>query len=59
MRCVALENGHDNVAYRSAGEEFDVPNEKIGKDGNPVDGSTWYVAKKKAKAEPDSEQQSS
>ena len=47
-RVIALETGHDGAQVRAAGEEFDVADERIGSDGKPVDGSTWFVAVGKA-----------
>lgn len=42
-RVIAIETGHDGVQVRSADEEFDVADERMGKDGKPADGSTWFV----------------
>lgn len=43
MRVIALERGHCGTTTREANEEFDVADERIGKNGKPVDGSTWFV----------------
>lgn len=51
MRCIALEDGHDGSQFRPANSVFDVSDERIGKDGKPADGSTWYVALEQAPPE--------
>lgn len=51
IEVVALEDGHDGVQYRRAGERWPVPSDAMVEgedaDGNPglvaKDGSTWYV----------------
>lgn len=47
-RVIALETGHDGVQLRHEGEQFDVPDERVNKDGNPSDGSTWFTVVAKA-----------
>lgn len=44
MRCIATEVGHDGKVVRDVGESFDVDDSRIGQDGMPADGSTWYRA---------------
>lgn len=41
----AVENGHDGVHYRVAGEEFEVDAKRL------KDGSTWFVESSKAPPE--------
>ena len=41
---IAVERGHDGITLRNPGERFTVPDERIGKDGKPADGSTWFVS---------------
>lgn len=47
-RVIAIETGHCGSAVRSAGEEFDVADDRLDKDGKPADGSTWFVGVAKA-----------
>ncbi|NII73912.1 hypothetical protein FHW84_002485 [Dyella sp. SG562] len=42
VKVVAIENGHDGVQYRNAGEEFEVDAKRL------KDGSTWFVESVKA-----------
>lgn len=44
MRCIALARGHDGSELRDEGVIFEVDDERIGKDGKPKDGSTWFIA---------------
>jgi len=45
VKVVAIENGHDGVQYRTAGEVFEVDAERL------KDGSTWFRKADKAEAE--------
>lgn len=42
VEVVAIENGHDGMQYRTAGEEFWVDAKRL------KDGSTWFVESTKA-----------
>lgn len=43
----AIENGHDGVQYRNAGEVFEVDRERL------KEGSTWFVEANKAPEDPE------
>lgn len=43
----AVENGHDGIQYRNAGEEFEVDAKRL------KDGTTWFVEASKADQEPE------
>ncbi len=45
VKVKAIENGHDGVSYRYAGEEFFVDSKRL------KDGSTWFVEASKAPPE--------
>ena len=47
-RVIAIEAGHDGRHYRHRGEQFDVADDVLGKDGKPIDGTSWYCAVEKA-----------
>lgn len=47
-RVIAIETGHDGSQVRAAGEEFDVDDDRLDKDGKPADGSTWFIGVAKA-----------
>jgi len=46
VKVKALENGHDGVQYRHAGEVFEIDKERL------KDGSTWFVRLADAPPEP-------
>lgn len=46
VKVKALENGHDGVQYRYAGQVFEVDRERL------KDGSTWFVKESDAPPEP-------
>ncbi|HET9189786.1 MAG TPA: hypothetical protein VFN69_04360 [Rudaea sp.] len=47
VKVKAIENGHDGVQYRNAGEVFEIDK------GRLKDGSTWFVKLADAPAEAD------
>lgn len=46
VKVKALENGHDGVQYRYAGQVFEIDKERL------KDGSTWFVKLADAPPEP-------
>ena len=46
VKVKALENGHDGVQYRYAGQVFDIDAKRL------KDGSTWFVKVEDAPPEP-------
>ena len=44
IEVVAMEAGHDGIAYRNKGEVWSVPADQVDDKGKDVQGRTWFVA---------------